>query len=362
MKADLLNKVQIVSRAVPNKTTMSILECILIQAHNDTITMIANDMELGIETYLDGTVLEEGTIALDAKMLLDIVRKLPENEVTLEVFQDLKTLISCEKAKFTIMGKDGEDFSYLPQIQRDKSIEISQYSLREAIKQTIFSITESDRLMSGELLEIKDQTLTLASLDGHRISMRKIELKESFDELRIIVPGKALNEISKILTGDYEDNVLLSFSKNHIIFEFEQTVVVSRLIEGEYFRIEKMFSRDYETKVAVNRREFFNCVERSTLLIRETDKKPIVIQINDEFMNLKVNSALGSLNEEIEIEKKGKDLMIGFNPRFIIDALRSIEDETIYLYFVNAKAPCIIRNEEDSYLYLVLPINFNNVY
>ena len=153
----------------------------------------------------------------------------------------------------------------------------------------------------------------------------------------------------------------ISFTKNHIVFEFDKTLVVSRLIEGDYFRIDQMISSDYETKVKVNKRELLDCIDRATLLIKEGDKKPIIISIGDEAMELKIKSQIGSMDEEIMIEKEGKDLLIGFNPKFMIDALRVIDDEEVDLYFMNAKAPCFIRNEQQSYIYLILPVNFNVV-
>ena len=145
------------------------------------------------------------------------------------------------------------------------------------------------------------------------------------------------------------------------MYTIGETVVVSRLIEGEYFRINQMLSSDYETKVRINKRELLNCIDRATLFIKENDKKPIIINIGDDVMELKITSQIGSMNEEIMISKEGKDLMIGFNPRFLIDALRVIDDEEVDLYFMNAKAPCFIKDEEQSYIYLILPVNFNTV-
>ena len=146
-----------------------------------------------------------------------------------------------------------------------------------------------------------------------------------------------------------------------MIFEFDQTVVVSRLIEGEYFNIQQMLSSDYETKVRVNKKEFLNCIDRATLLVKEGDKKPIIITITDEGMELKINSTVGSMNEEIDITKSGKDLMIGFNPKFMIDALKVIDDEEIDMYMVNPQAPCFIRDAQENYIYLILPVNFTTV-
>lgn len=362
-KSDLLHGVNIVSKAVPSKTTMAILECILIDASANEIKLTANDMELGIETKIKGDIQEKGIIALDAKIFTEIVRKLPDNEVTIITDQSLKTTITCEKAKFNIIGKSGEDFSYLPYIEKDYFIALSQFTLKDIIRQTIFSISDNDnnKLMTGELIDINGDELKIVSLDGHRISIRKVQLKENYNNRKVVVPGKTLNEISKILTGDLEAEVKLFFTDKHIVFEFDETTVVSRLIEGEYFKIEQMLSSDYETKIKINKKEFLDCIDRATLLVKEGDKKPIIINITEENMELKINSFIGSMNEDIDITKEGKDILIGFNPKFLIDALRVIDDEDIDIYFVNPKAPCFIKDSEEKYIYLILPVNFNTV-
>ena len=342
---------------------MPILECILIDASTDVIKLTANDMELGIETSIEGDIVERGIIALNARIFSEIVRKLPDNDVTIETDTDNQTMITCEKAKFNIAAQSGEDFSYLPVIEKEDYITVSEFTLKEVIRQTIFSIADNDtnKMMTGELFEIEENILKVVSLDGHRISIRKIELKENYAPKKVIVPGKTLQEISKIIGGEAEADVDISFTKNHIVFEFDKTVVVSRLIEGDYFKIDQMLSSDYETKVRMNKKELLDCIDRATLLIKEGDKKPIIIDIRDESMELKIKSQIGSMDEEIFITKEGKDLMIGFNPKFLIDALRVIDDEEVDLYYMNAKAPCFIKDEKQSYIYLILPVNFNAV-
>ena len=206
--------------------------------------------------------------------------------------------------------------------------------------------------MNGDILKV-------VSLDGHRISIRKIELKESYEPKKIVVPGKTLIEVSKILSGEADSEVRLYFTANHIVFEFDDTTVVSRLIEGEYFKIEQMLSSDYDTKVKINKRELLDCIDRATLLVKEGDKKPIIMNITDGNMELKINSFIGSMNEDIDITKEGKDILIGFNPKFFIDALRVIDEEEVSLYMVNPKAPCFIKDDEGKFIYLILPVNFN---
>lgn len=359
-KNDLLKGVNTVMKAVPSKTTMPILECILIDASSGEIKFTANDMELGIETKVEGTINEKGIVALESKLFSEIIRKLPDSDVVISSDANNNTQIVCEKAKFSIMGKDGEDFSYLPFVERDYKISISQFTLKELIRQTIFSIApnDSNKMMTGELFEINENEMRVVSLDGHRISIRKIELKSEYGEKKVIVPGKTLMEISKILSGETEDMVDIYFTDNHIVFEFDKTVVVSRLIEGNYFRVNQMLSNDYETKVTINKKEFLDCIDRATLLVKEGDKRPIILNIAEGVMELKISSQIGSMDEIIDIDLEGKNIKIGFNPKFLIDALRVIDDEKIDIYYMNPKAPCFIRDEGQSYIYLILPVNF----
>ena len=256
------------------------------------------------------------------------------------------------------------DQTYLPFIEKNEGVQISQFTLKELIRQTIFSIAvnENNKLMTGELFQIANNTLRVVSLDGHRISIRKIPLKNECSDKKVVVPGKTLNEISKILSGETEDMVDIYFAENHILFEFDNTKVVSRLIEGEYFKIDQMLSSDYETKVTLNKKEFLDSIDRATLLVKEGDKKPIIINITENELELKISSFLGSMNEHIAIEKNGKDIMIGFNPKFLMDALKVIDEENVDIYLVNSKAPCVIKNEDETYIYLILPVNFNTAY
>ncbi len=359
---NLLKGVNTVSKAVPTRTTMAILECILIDASSGEIKLTANDMEIGIETIVEGSILERGIIALDAKKFTEIVRKLPKNEVTIETDSTFKTSITCEKAKFDIIGKSGEDFSYIPNPNRNQPIVISQFALRDIISRTIFSVAdnENNKMMTGELLEIKDNKLKVVALDGHRVSIRNIELKNPTSDVKVVVPKKTLNEIIKLITGGVDDLVNIFVTENHIIFEYDRTTVVSRIIEGEYFKIEQMLSADYETKIKINKKEFFDCIDRATILVTEGDKKPIIVNASEGTMSIFCSSFIGSMNETIDVVKEGKDIMIGFNPKFVMDALRAIDDEEISLYMLNAKSPCFIKADDGSYIYIVLPVNFNN--
>ena len=356
-KNNLLNSINIVSKAVPNRTTMSILECIMIDATGSHIYLIANDMEMGIQNLTEGEIIENGKIMINASIFSNLVRKLPENIVEITTVGE-KVNIVCEKAKFSILGKTGEDFTYLPDIERNEEIRISQYTLRNMIQKTIFSISSSDSsgMMNGELLEIKDNHLKMVALDGHRVAIRNVELKENYKDQKVIIAGRTLNELSKIIGGSVDKTVSMYFTQKHALFEFDNTLMVTRLIDGNYYNIDSMLQSTFSTQIKVNRQELINCIDRSTLLVREDDKKPIIFMISDSSMELKINTTIGSMNEIIEINKTGENMNIGFNPKFLLDALRAIDDEEVMICLLSPKAPCFIRNDE--YCYLVLPVNF----
>lgn len=360
-KNDFNNGISIALKAVPGKTTMPILECVVIEAKGDSIILTTNDMQLGIETKVPAEVKEEGIILVNARMIADIVRRFPEEDVHFEVDENNSILLFCGKSKFNIPGIDHEEFPMLPQIEVENEITLSQFTLKEMIRKTIFSISdnESNKIITGELFEIKGTEFKVVSLDLVRVSICKIQLKESYDHIKVVIPGKTLNEISKILSGDAEEEVKISFSKNHVLFEFGDTMIISRLIEGNYYNIEQMLKNNYETQVKVNKKEFYGCIDRATLLLREAEKNPVILHINDEEIQMEMNTNIGSMDEEVYIEKEGKDLDIALNPKYIIDVLKVIDDEDIYLYLFNSNAPCVIKNKEESYIYLITPIYMN---
>ena len=357
-KSNLLSGINIAMRAVPSKTTLPILESFLIEAF-DEIKITTNDNDMGIETIVEGNVVETGKIAIEARIFSEIIRKLPENEILIEADASYKVRITCEDSQFNLNGRNPDEFPELVKTDDTNKITMSQFTLKELIRQTIFSIAPNDNnaLMRGELFEITDSTVKVVSLDGHRISIRKEELADRYDNKKVIVPGKTLMEISRILGGEKADPVDIIFDNKFVKFVFDSTIVISRLIEGEYYDVDRMISTDYETEVKINKNDFLNCIDRALTLSREGEKRPIILNITENDINIDITSSLGSMNAHLPIIKQGKNLEIGFNPRFFMDALKVIDDEEINIYFVNSNAPCFIRNREGEYIYIILPIN-----
>lgn len=358
-KKDLLTALNVASKAVPAKTVNPLMECFLIEANESGIHITANNGEMGIEIDVDGCEIEEhGMIAMDAKMLFEIIRKLTNNIVTISTDTNLTATILSGRAKFNIPGRDGDAFMRIPEIKGRMSIHIESGAFKDAIRQTLFSAAPDDtnRLMTGELMEVKDGRLRLIALDGHRIAIRDVPVADDCDPVRDVVPGETLRDISKILP-DSSDSVEICFAKNHIQFYVGDAKITSRLLDGDYFKIEHMLTAECGIHVRVNKKDLSDCVNRATVVIRDGEKKPIVLTVHDDVMEIATNSSLGSVKEEIEVEHDGNDITIGFNPRFMLEALNAIGDDDVTLELMGTKTPCYIRNEEEGYLYVILPVN-----
>ena len=359
-RTELVRAVSTVQKAVSVRTTMEILECILIDAQGKSIFFAGNDLDLGIQTAVTGEIVEKGSVALNARIFSDLVKKITDDKISIETNEQNICTVRCGKKKYEIPGFSSDDFTYLPEIEKDNSISLSQNALKDIINQTIFSLSVNDVnvMMTGELFEIKEGNLKVVALDSHRISIRNISVDENNINTKVIIPGKSLKEISGILEPDTEKEVNIYFSERHVLFEFDDTKVVSRLLEGNYFNVNQMISNDHATQIVVNRKDLIDSIDILMVFIQESDKRPVIMDIKDGVMDIHVKTNRGAGNESVDIKKTGEDLKIGFNPKFIIDALKVIEDEEVTLSFVNPKSPCFIKDDEDSYLYLILPVNF----
>ncbi|MCR5829178.1 MAG: DNA polymerase III subunit beta [Lachnospiraceae bacterium] len=361
-QAEMLKSITIASRAIPTRTTLDILECLLIDAHDGTITITGNDLQLCIITKALGDIVEEGNVCVNSKIFTDIIRKLPEGDICIECDGAQNVRIEGMKAKFNIAGRETREYPAAPVVNEEKAFEISNFDLKEIIRKTIFSITDNDanKLMAGEHFEIDGRKLTVTALDGHRMAIVTQNLDNDYGKFDAVVIGKTLSEIAKIYSAEKEDEsekTRISLSDKQIKFVSSQTTIISRTVEGKFFNISNMLAGDYDTVLKINKKDFLDSIERASLLIRETDRRPVVIGIGEESIELKITTTLGSMNEIVPVEMEGNEFLIGFNPKFIIEALRVIDDEIIEVKLVNSKAPMKIENDEGTYKYLILPVN-----
>lgn len=357
-KAELLSGINKVIRSVPNRSTLSILECILIKADSTGLTLTANDMETAIQTHVDADVQEDGLIAVEARLFHEIIRKMPDREIKFASDEKFAIRLTAGKSKFSIGGRDGREFTGIPDIGDADNYAVPQGLLKEMVQTTIFAADASgtDRIMNGEFIEIKDGILSVTALDGHRIARRRANINAE-NNISAIIPSKALNDVSRLLVDD-EGSVIILFSKNHVSFQFGETIMVVRLVNGNYFDIDRMISFDSTTEITVDRNQIISCMERALLFTKEGNPKPVVLDAADEEIRFSIRSNMGDMSEILEAKKDGADLTIGFNPKFMLDALKAVPDEVIKMRMINEKSPCFISDDDETYLFLVLPVKF----
>lgn len=354
----LLNAINIVSKAVSSRTTLPILECILLDAGED-FKLTANDLELGIETApIEAEIDETGKIALEAKLFSEIIRKVNGENVKIEVNDKNEAVITSGTSEFKIIGQNGEEFPSVPTVSKSVYYSVKQSELKDMISQTIFSVSldESKPVLTGELIEIKGSSMNIVAVDGYRISFRKSEITSSKDA-SVIVPSKTLREITKILSSEEEEMALIYVTDKHILFDLGGNMIVSRLIEGEYIKYSQTFTDEFKTRIVINKSDMVAALERASLISRDARKIPVKLDITKEKIVITSQADMGTAYEELYAEVTGDALKIAFNPKYLIDALRAVDDEKVAVQFNSSLSPCIIKPEEgDSYKYLILPL------
>lgn len=359
---DGINKVQ---KAVSNKTTLPILECILIDATKAEINLISSDGELFIKTKVEGEIVEKGSVAIDSKQLSDIIRKMPEDEdIIINVDENKTCIIKSGNIELKVFGKDENNFPPFPSFSKDIEVNIDEFTFKNVINKTIFSVAIGglNKTITGESFEFEKNILKVIAIDGCRVAIRKIILDKEYNKMKFIIPAKALNEVSRIIEGENENIIHIYFSKNNISFMTKNCEIVTPVINGEIVDLKRIINEDYTTKVVVNKKELYDTLDRCTIFANE--KKPVILDIKENIINVKLQSLSGEYKDDVNVKKSGNDLMIGFNTKLLLDALRVIDEEVVNLYFTNSKLPCYITdkidngtNEDYSYLYLILPTN-----
>jgi DNA polymerase-3 subunit beta len=354
-KENLVEGIGIVQKAVSSKSTLPILEGILLEAYEDKFKLTGNDLEIGIECYVEADIQQAGSVVLNSKTFGDIVRRLPDSEVLIEVTSDNLVVIECDNSHFEIKGLSAYGFPALPAIKQENSFMISQKLLRDMIRQTIFAISldENRPILTGSLIECNDGIVTIVSMDVFRLALRKSTLNNKVNDFSVVVPGKTLNEISKILQP-VDDEVTIYSSSNQILFDMGNCKIVSRLLEGKYLNYNSIIRHDSETKVRVNVKSLLSSIERASLVASADNKHPVKFDIRDDKIIITSNTEIGTAREEISVETVGKELQIGFNPRYLIDALKAIDDEEVEVTFITNLLPCTIKPVDgDEFIYVI---------
>lgn len=356
----LQEAISIVQKAVTGKSTMPILQGILINAKDDTLTLTGSDIDLSIETKINVDIEENGSIVVDAKLFGEIIRKLPNATVEIKTTENNCIEIICSKSKFTLVHLEPQDFPNLPQISEDKIFTISQKTLKSMIKGTIFAIAQDETrpILTGVLFEIKNKKLNLVAIDGYRLAL-KSEFVDNEDTISAVIPGKTLNEVIKILEDD--GDVDITFTSNHMLINLGSTKIISRLLEGEFIKYNSIIPEEFNLNVTAKREELLESIERASLVAKDGNTNLIKLNIEEDIMVITSNSQLGNVREEINIILQGQPLEIAFNSKYLIDVLKIMSEEEIVIQFSSSISPCIMKNKEnDNCIYLVLPVRLAN--
>ncbi len=354
---------QSVQRAVSTKTSIPSIEGILIKALGSELVLTGYDLELGITTSVPARIEENGGIILNAKVLCEILRKLPSPSVSIESDERQLATIRSGEIEYSLIGISPDDYPELPNVSGGFPIVLNQDILREMVRQTIFSVASNDNKVvhtgikhTGIKFEITKNEIKLIAVDGFRLAIRKETISYDSEDITFIVPAKTLSEVIKLFS---EENGIVSIGvgKRHILFEIGNYTVISRLLDGEFLNYKSAIPNLVSTTVKVNTRELLESIERTSLIITDKIKSPIRCKFEDNTISISSTTSLGTASDKINAEITGSTLEIGFNNKFFIEALRVCDTDEVYLQLNGSVAPIlIVPPEGDRFLFLILPV------
>ena len=367
-KEKILKAINSVTKAVAVRTTMPILEGILIQTNDNEIKLTCYDQELGIEYVIKNCKVDiQGATVVNAIMFSEIIRKLPDTDIEIFINEQNLLVIECEGSLYKLATMKPEEFPELPKITVEKSVELEQNTLKDMIKKTIFAISSEENrpIFTGCLFEVKDNKLNIVAVDGFRLAWKTKFLQQKTEDFSAVIPGRTLTEVNKILLDSF-DSVKIGIEKNQALFEIEDCKIVTRLLDGEFLNYSKVIPEKWETRIRVNTGIIENCFERVSLIsastIEKEKKYPVKVNVEVGKVTISCTNQTGDAKEELYVTTEGKNLEVGFNPKYFLDVFRNIDDEEIFIDFGTNISPCIIRSTEEDgdYKYMVLPIRLKN--
>ena len=358
-KETLSEAISICSHAVSAKASTPILEGLLIRVQKGQVTMTGFNYKTGIQRTFAADRTEDGEVVLTARILGDIVRKMPSADITVSVDEKLMANIRCGSSEFNIVAGDAKEFPEMPFVGRENGVNIPNNLLKDMIGGTIFAVCENDNkpIITGSLFEVEGKQLRMVSVDGYRLAVRTETIEAlSGETCKFVVPGQTLRDISRILPDDDTFCVIYP-QRKHALFSFDNTRMTTRLLEGEFLNWRAAIPADQPINIELNRSEIISAVERVSLIISERLKNPVRCNFDGSRLKLSCTTALGRSYDECVIPDCGAQVEIGFNNRYLLDALRACQDETFILGLKSGLSPCTMRPVEgQKYIYLVLPV------
>jgi len=361
-KASLLKAINSVVRGASSKTTMPILEGILIQTNDNQVKLTTYDLELGIEYVINCEVIEQGNTVVTASVFSEIIRRLPDTEISITVDEKELLVIECEGSLYKLATMNPLEFPELPTIDEENSVELEQNTLKDMIRKTIFAVSiETHRpIFTGCLFKIKENKINVVAVDGYRLGWKSKYLEEKVNDFKVVIPGKTLNEVNKIIVDSF-DQVKIGVAKNQALFEMDNCKVVTRILDGEFLNYQNVIPSNWETRIKVNKANIQNSFERISLISASTvereKKYPVKVQVDIGKVIISCTNQTGDAKEELYVSTEGKNLEAGFNPKYFLDSLKAIEDEEVYIEFGSSISPCLVKSiENNDYTYMILPI------
>ena len=365
-KDNILKALNSVVKGVATKTTMPILEGILIQTNDNEIKLTTYDQEIGIEYILECDVIEQGSTVVNAVMFSEIIRKLPDTEISITLNENNLLEIECEGALYKLTTMNPDEFPELPKIEIENSIDLEQNMLKNMIRRTIFAVsTEENRpIFTGCLFEVENNKLNVVAVDGFRLALRSIYLPTKVNDFKAVIPGRTLNEVNKIILDSF-DHIKIGIAKNQALFEMENCKIVTRTLDGEFLNYKSVIPSTWETRIKVNKSNLQNSFERISLIsassIEKEKKYPVKVSVDIGKITISCTNQTGEAKEEIYISTEGKNIEAGFNPKYFLDCLKAIEDEEVYVEFGTNISPCLVKSvENNDYVYMILPIRLKD--
>lgn len=360
----LSKSLNIVSKAVSIRTTIPILKGILLKVENNSLTLSASDLDLSIQKSIDVNTITEGAVVIPAKLFSDIIRKLPNEEILIEEEENNVILIKTSKSEFKIIGFSSEEFPNLNEEEQNlNKIYLDREIFKNMISRTSFaaSTDESKGVLTGILTEIEENYINMIALDGFRMAVTREYMKNA-EANNIIISAKILNEINKIISeSDGDDDIKISLGQKKAFINVDTTNIISRLLEGEFIKYKDIIPKTCGTTITINRSELIESIERASLLAKEGKNNLIRINIKNNLLTLTSKSEEGNVKEEIIMEKQGEDIEIGFNSKYMIDALKAVDDDYVNIEFNTSVTPALIKPVEGNlYEYLVLPVRISS--
>ncbi|MDR3148548.1 MAG: DNA polymerase III subunit beta [Oscillospiraceae bacterium] len=362
-KSELLSAIRIAGRAVAQKSTIPALEGLLLQAQNTKLVITGYDLKTGIRTEVDAEVEESGSVVLNSKLFTEVINAMPSDRLSI-IGEDMNIKISCFSSEFEILSSPAEDFPELPSIDAEDQIRVPRGMLKNMISQTVFAVSdnESKPIHTGSLFELVNGELSVISVDGYRLALRREDVGQ-FNKVsdiiqKFVVPGKTLNEIEKICPDD-EELAAVTVGSRYILFRVGATEIISRRLEGEFLDYKRAIPKEQKYTLFAERRALLTAVDRVSLIIDDTLKSPLRMTVGDGIVKMRAVTTVGKASDECLIKGDGENLEIGFNNRYMLDALKAAPSDELKIFFNTAVNPCIMvpaDDEQDNFLYMVLPV------